>query len=76
TFFNLPAGADLTFEAEALLLPLEGAEDGSFIMIPFKASALNVKFDFKIDLIVFGLKTSSAPTSFFSKGRMVLRTKD
>ncbi|GJV08291.1 hypothetical protein Tco_1345947 [Tanacetum coccineum] len=60
TFVNLPAGAELTFEAKALLLPLAGAEDGSFIMIPFKDSALNVEFDFKIDLIVFvlGLKAS------------------
>ncbi|GJW83713.1 MAK10-like protein [Tanacetum coccineum] len=36
TFFNLPAGAELVFEAEELLLPLVGAEECSFIMIPFK----------------------------------------
>ncbi|GKF43736.1 hypothetical protein Tco_0130288, partial [Tanacetum coccineum] len=40
---------------------LEGAEDGSFSVIPFKVLALNVDFDFKIDLIVFGPEPGSAP---------------
>ncbi|GJX94896.1 hypothetical protein Tco_0349482 [Tanacetum coccineum] len=53
------AGAELTFKAEVLLLPLAGAEDGLFIMTPFKASALNVDLDFKIYSIVFGLETVS-----------------
>ncbi|GJU01896.1 hypothetical protein Tco_1112234 [Tanacetum coccineum] len=52
-------GAELTFEAEVLFLPLAGAEDGSFIMTPFKASALNADLNFKIDLIVFGQETVS-----------------
>ncbi|GKB68675.1 hypothetical protein Tco_0930087 [Tanacetum coccineum] len=47
------AGAELVLEAEEPLLPLAGAEEGSFIVIPFKVSALNVDFDFKIDLMVF-----------------------
>nr|GEU41169.1 hypothetical protein [Tanacetum cinerariifolium] len=49
--------AELTFKAEELLLLLAGAEDGLFIMTPFKVLALNVDFDLKIDLIVFGLET-------------------
>ncbi|GKC46442.1 hypothetical protein Tco_1064164, partial [Tanacetum coccineum] len=76
TLFSLPAGAELTFEAEELLLPLAGAEDGSFIMTPFKVSALNVDFDLKIDLIVFRLKIGSTPSNFFSGGRGVLQTED
>ncbi|GJU78818.1 hypothetical protein Tco_1275888 [Tanacetum coccineum] len=67
TLFHLPAGAELIIEAEVLLLPLAGAEDGSFIMTLFKDSALNVDFDLKIDLIVFGPETSSAPSNFFSR---------
>ncbi|GJZ96005.1 hypothetical protein Tco_0668339 [Tanacetum coccineum] len=63
TFFNLPAGAELVLEAEELLLPLAGAEDGSFNVIPFKVSALNMDFDFKIDLTVFGPKPGSAPSA-------------
>nr|GEZ46389.1 hypothetical protein [Tanacetum cinerariifolium] len=68
--------AELIFKAKALLLPLAGAEDRSYIMTPFKASALNVEFDFKINLIVFGPKTVSGPTNFSSRGRGVLETKD
>ncbi|GKC75144.1 hypothetical protein Tco_1125918 [Tanacetum coccineum] len=45
----------LAFEAEAL--PLVGAEGVSLMVIPFKASVLDVDFDFKIDLIVFGPET-------------------
>ncbi|GKG32734.1 hypothetical protein Tco_0430244, partial [Tanacetum coccineum] len=45
--FSLPAGAELTFEAKELLLSLARPEDGSFIMTPFKVSALNVDFDLK-----------------------------
>nr|GEV70104.1 putative reverse transcriptase domain-containing protein [Tanacetum cinerariifolium] len=74
TLFILPAGAELTFEAKELLLPLSGADDGSFIMTPFKA--LNVDFDLKIDLIVIGPETGSSPPNFFSKGRGVLQTED
>ncbi|GJY38566.1 hypothetical protein Tco_0424930 [Tanacetum coccineum] len=73
--FNLPAGAELVLEAEELLLPLVGAEEGSFIVIPFKVSALNVDFDFKIDLIVFGPETGSTPVSFSSGGRGCYRLK-
>ncbi|GKC07393.1 hypothetical protein Tco_0999003 [Tanacetum coccineum] len=69
-------GAELTFEAEVLLLPLARAEDGLFIMTPFKASALNVDFDFKINLIVFGLETGSALSNFFSRRRGVLQTEN
>ncbi|GJS27560.1 hypothetical protein Tco_0488180 [Tanacetum coccineum] len=75
TFFNLPSGVVLTFKAEVLLLPLAGAEDGLFIIIPFEASALNVDFDFNIDLIVFGPKTGSAPSNFSSGGRGVFETR-
>ncbi|GJV26378.1 hypothetical protein Tco_1379073 [Tanacetum coccineum] len=49
TFFNLPARAELVLEAEEPLLPLAGAEEGLFIVIPFKVLALNMDFDFKID---------------------------
>ncbi|GKE44442.1 hypothetical protein Tco_1471726, partial [Tanacetum coccineum] len=76
TLFSLPAGAELTFEAEELLLPLAEAEDGSFIITPFKVLALNVDFDLKIDLIVLGPETCSAPSNFFSGGRGVLQTKN
>ncbi|GJW40859.1 hypothetical protein Tco_0066704 [Tanacetum coccineum] len=76
TLFSLPAGAELTFEAGELLLPLAGAEDGSFILTPFKVSTLNVDFDLKIDLIVFGPEISSAPSNFFNGGRGVLQTED
>nr|GEV63363.1 hypothetical protein [Tanacetum cinerariifolium] len=69
-------GAELVLEAEELLLPLTGAEEGSFIMIPFKVSSLNVDFDFKIDLTVFGSEIGSAPVSFSSGGSGVLQTKD
>ncbi|GKE41997.1 hypothetical protein Tco_1469281, partial [Tanacetum coccineum] len=69
TLSSLPAGAELTFKVEELLLSLARAEDGSFIMTPFKVSALNVDFDLKIDLIVFGLEIGSAPSNFFSRGR-------
>ncbi|GKA29376.1 hypothetical protein Tco_0715621 [Tanacetum coccineum] len=58
------AGAKLVLETEELLLPLTGAEEGSFIVIPFKVSGFNVDFNFKIDLIVFGLETGSTPVSF------------
>ncbi|GKG50067.1 hypothetical protein Tco_0518841, partial [Tanacetum coccineum] len=63
-------------EAEELLLPLAGAEDGSFSLTPFKALALNVNFDLKIDLIVFDPKVGSTPSNFFSGGRGVQQTKD
>ncbi|GJW75519.1 hypothetical protein Tco_0134889 [Tanacetum coccineum] len=75
TFFNLPAGAELVLEAEELLLPLARAEEGSFIMIPFKVSALNVDFNFKIDLIVFGPETGSTPVNFSSGRRWCYRLK-
>nr|GEV50395.1 hypothetical protein [Tanacetum cinerariifolium] len=75
TFFNLPARAEIVLEAKELLLTLAGAEEGSFIMIPFKVSSLNVDFDFKIDLIVFGPETSLAPVSFSNKGRGCYRLK-
>ncbi|GJZ70737.1 hypothetical protein Tco_0634588 [Tanacetum coccineum] len=75
TFFNLPAGAELVLEIEELLLPLAGAEEGLFIVISIKVSALNVDFDFKIDLIVFGPETGSAPVSFSSGGRRCNRLK-
>ncbi|GJV63934.1 zinc finger, CCHC-type containing protein [Tanacetum coccineum] len=68
-FQSLIAGAELVLEAEAFLLPLAGAEDGSFTMTPFKFLALNVEFDFKIDLIVFDPDTGSTPTNFSSGGR-------
>ncbi|GKB30187.1 hypothetical protein Tco_0869588 [Tanacetum coccineum] len=68
------AVAELVFEAETLALA--GAMDGSFMMTPFKASALNVEFDFKIDLIVFSLETGYAPANFSSRGKGVLQTKD
>ncbi|GKE25250.1 hypothetical protein Tco_1436762, partial [Tanacetum coccineum] len=67
--------AELVLEAEEPLLPLAGAEEGSFIMIPFKVSTLNVDFDFKIDLIVFGPETGSAPVSFSSGGNGCYRLK-
>ncbi|GJR50810.1 hypothetical protein Tco_1401331 [Tanacetum coccineum] len=54
-------------------LGMLGAEDDHIIMTPFKASALNVDFDLKIDLIVFGLEISSTPSNFFSGGRGILR---
>nr|GEU33700.1 reverse transcriptase domain-containing protein [Tanacetum cinerariifolium] len=64
-------GVELVLEIEELLLPLAGVEEGLFIVIQFKVSALNVDFDFKIDLIVFGPETGSAPVSFSSGGRGV-----
>nr|GFA71279.1 hypothetical protein [Tanacetum cinerariifolium] len=67
-------GAELTFKAEVLVLA--GAEDGSFMVIPFKTLALNVEFDFKIYLIVFGPETGPVPPSFSSGGRGVMQTKD
>ncbi|GKC38425.1 hypothetical protein Tco_1050809 [Tanacetum coccineum] len=76
TFFSLPAEAELFFEVKPFLLTLAGAEDGSFMVTPFKVSALNVEFNFKIDLIVFGPDTGSAPANFSSGGRWVLQTKD
>ncbi|GJV86625.1 reverse transcriptase domain-containing protein, partial [Tanacetum coccineum] len=76
TLLSLPVGAELTFEAEELLLPLAGVEDGSFIVTPLKVSALNVDFDLKTDLIVFGLEIGSTPSNFFSEGRGVLQTED
>nr|GFA31923.1 hypothetical protein [Tanacetum cinerariifolium] len=76
TFFNLPARAELIFKVESFLLILAGAEDDSFIMTHFKVLALNVEFDFKIDLIVFGPETCSAPPSFSSGGRRVLQIED
>nr|GEY54101.1 hypothetical protein [Tanacetum cinerariifolium] len=48
---------------------LEGAEEGLFIMIPFKVLALNVNFNFKNDLSVFGPETGSTPIGFSSRGR-------
>nr|GFD12640.1 hypothetical protein [Tanacetum cinerariifolium] len=75
TFCNLPARAELVLETDELVLPLAGAEEGSFIVIPFKVSALNVDIDFNIDLIVFGPKTGSAPVSFSSGGRRCYRLK-
>nr|GEZ78373.1 hypothetical protein [Tanacetum cinerariifolium] len=69
------ARAKLVLETEELLLPLAEAEKGSFIVIPFRVLALNVNFDFKIDLIVFGPKTGSAPVSFSSGGRGCYRIK-
>ncbi|GKA29046.1 hypothetical protein Tco_0715291 [Tanacetum coccineum] len=75
TLFSLPAGAELTFEAEELLLPLAGAEDGSFILTPFKVSAFNMDFDLKIDLTLFDPKIGSTPSNFFSGGRGVLQTE-
>nr|GEY19282.1 hypothetical protein [Tanacetum cinerariifolium] len=39
------------------------ADDGSFKVTPFKVPDLNVKLDFKIDLIVFGPDIRSAPSS-------------
>ncbi|GJS40882.1 retrovirus-related pol polyprotein from transposon TNT 1-94 [Tanacetum coccineum] len=74
--FSLPARAEFIFEAEELLLPLAGVEDGSFIMKPFKASALNVDFDLKIDLMVFGPEIGLALSNFFSGGRGLLQTED
>nr|GEX04068.1 retrovirus-related Pol polyprotein from transposon TNT 1-94 [Tanacetum cinerariifolium] len=68
TLFSLPAGAELTVEVKEFLLPLTGAKDGLFIMAHFKVLALNVNFDLKIDLIVFGLEAGSAPFNFFSGG--------
>nr|GEW78771.1 reverse transcriptase domain-containing protein [Tanacetum cinerariifolium] len=67
--------AELVLEAEELMLPLAGAEEGLFIVIPFKVLALNVDFDFKIDLIVFGPKTGSTSVSFSSGGRGCYRLK-
>ncbi|GKE90230.1 hypothetical protein Tco_1567705 [Tanacetum coccineum] len=64
----------LAFEAEAL--PLAGAERGSFMVTPFKALVLNVEFDFKIDLIIFGPETGSIPFNFSKGGRELLQTKD
>nr|GEV57644.1 reverse transcriptase domain-containing protein [Tanacetum cinerariifolium] len=60
TDLKLPLkGAELFFEAGRFLLTLAGAEDGSFMVTPFKVLALNVEFDFKIDLIVFGPDTEN-----------------
>ncbi|GJR77877.1 hypothetical protein Tco_0090242 [Tanacetum coccineum] len=72
---GLAARAELVLEAEEPLLPLAGAEEGSFIVIPFKVSASNLDFYFKIDLIVFGPETGSAPVSFSSGGRGCYRLK-
>ncbi|GKC34054.1 hypothetical protein Tco_1046438, partial [Tanacetum coccineum] len=57
---------ELDLEAKELLFPLAGAEDGSLNVIPFKVSSLNVDFDFKFDLTVFGPEPGSAPSNFFS----------
>nr|GEV17405.1 hypothetical protein [Tanacetum cinerariifolium] len=63
--------AELVLEAKELLMPLAGAEEGSFIMIPFKVSALNVDFDFKIDLIVFSLETVTKELEMTSEWSVV-----
>ncbi|GKA75267.1 hypothetical protein Tco_0781645 [Tanacetum coccineum] len=78
TFYNLylPTGAELVLEAEELLLPQAGAEDGSFNVIPFKVLALNVDFDFKIDLTVFGPEPGLAQSNFFSRRRGLVHTED
>nr|GFB53224.1 hypothetical protein [Tanacetum cinerariifolium] len=68
--------ADFILEPKELLLPLAGVEDGSFIVIPFKVSALNVDFDFKINFTFFGPELGSTPSNFFSGRRGVLHTKD
>nr|GEW26532.1 hypothetical protein [Tanacetum cinerariifolium] len=72
---DLCSRAELVLEAKELLLPLAGADEGSFIVIPYKVSALNVDFDFKINLIVFGLETGSALVNFYSGGRGCYRLK-
>ncbi|GKB31125.1 hypothetical protein Tco_0870526, partial [Tanacetum coccineum] len=54
---------------------LAGAEKGSFIVISFKVSALNVDFDFKINLIVFCPETGSTRVSFSSGGKGCYRLK-
>ncbi|GKC99696.1 hypothetical protein Tco_1169971, partial [Tanacetum coccineum] len=72
----LPTGAEFLLEAETFLLVLAGAEVGSFMVTPFNVSALNVEFDFKIDMIVFGPDTSSTPANFSSRGRGVLQIED
>ncbi|GKE69553.1 hypothetical protein Tco_1527625 [Tanacetum coccineum] len=46
------------------------------MVTPFKVSALNMEFDFKIDLIVFSPDTGSTPPNFSSRGKQVLQTKD
>ncbi|GJS68044.1 hypothetical protein Tco_0682609 [Tanacetum coccineum] len=46
------------------------------MVTPFKVSALNVEFDFKIDLIAFGPDTGSTLANFSSGERGVLQTKD
>nr|GFC65925.1 hypothetical protein [Tanacetum cinerariifolium] len=61
--------AKLVLEAEELWVPLARAEEGLFIMIHFKVSALNVDFALFIDLIVFGPEIGSAPVSFSNGGR-------
>nr|GEZ51470.1 hypothetical protein [Tanacetum cinerariifolium] len=48
-----------------------GAEDGPFIMTPFKVSALNVDFDLKIDLIVFGPETVIEESVTATRGSIV-----
>nr|GEU80805.1 retrovirus-related Pol polyprotein from transposon TNT 1-94 [Tanacetum cinerariifolium] len=69
--------AEKVFKAEEpFWLSLAGAEEGSFKVIPFHVSALNVGFDFKFDSIVFGPKTGLAPASFSSGGRGVLQIED
>ncbi|GKA58492.1 hypothetical protein Tco_0757680, partial [Tanacetum coccineum] len=70
-----PIGAELILETKELLLLLAGAGEGLFIVIPFKVLALNVDFDFKIDLIVFGPETGSTPVSFSNGGRGCYRLK-
>ncbi|GKA14330.1 hypothetical protein Tco_0693976 [Tanacetum coccineum] len=72
----LPTGAEFLLEAETFLLALEGAEFGSFMVTPFNVSALNVEFDFKIDLILFGPESSSTLANFSSRGRGVLQIDD
>nr|GEU55814.1 reverse transcriptase domain-containing protein [Tanacetum cinerariifolium] len=71
TLFNLPAGSELTFKVEMLLLLLAGAENGSFIMTLFKVSALNAAFDLKIDLIVFGPETVAEESVTTIRGSVV-----
>ncbi|GKE44737.1 hypothetical protein Tco_1472021, partial [Tanacetum coccineum] len=71
TFFSLPPGDEFFLEAETFLFSLAGDKRlvGSFMVTPYKVSALIVELDFKIDLIV--LVTEESVTITVAEGSVI-----